>query len=347
MKTPTFRLSSLLLGILTLAAVVLPVSTATAQCILNNHLAGWWSANEDSFDHSGQNNDGVMNGSQLGHGVSWWSFCFDGVGDDVTVPHHPNQNWGTGFTIDAWISMFGYGHGRPIVQKRSAGNVGGYSFETTHAPFGNNYGLQFVIWIGGVAKTVTTPANVITDLVWHHVAATYDGATMKIYVDAVEKASLAAPGSIDASTEPLIMGRNVTNSSYVIYGCIDEVHLFNKALSQTEIQWIRDTDEQGICPTAVAPTDFAVELLQNYPNPFNPGTVIEYQLPEALDVNLTVYDANGRHVRLLVEDRMPAGPNSVRWDGKDDAGKDVATGVYFCRLQAGAVSQTRKMLLLK
>jgi hypothetical protein len=325
----------------------MPPSIATAQCLLNNYLVGWWSANEDSEDHSGLNNDGVMNGTELGHGVSWWGFCFDGVDDDVTVPHHANQNLGAGFTVDAWVNTNAYGHGWPIAQKRSAGNVGGFTLETTHAPFGNNFGLQFVIWIAGAAKTVTTPANVMTNFVWHHVAATYDGAFMKIYVDAVEQASLSAPGSIDASTAPLVMGRNVVNTAFAMNGCIDEVHLFNRALTQAEIQWIRDADFWGICPTPVGPTDAHTALGQNYPNPFNPSTVIDYELSEALDVNLTVYDASGRQVRSLVRDRKPAGPNSVRWDGKDDSGRGVATGVYFYRLQAGGVSQTRKMVLLK
>ena len=340
--------SRLLLGTFLVATSVLPCSIASAQCLLNTNLVGWWSANEDSDDHSGHNNDGILNnGAELGHGISWWSFCFDGVDDDVTIPHHPNQNLGAGFTVDAWIFTYGPGQqNRPIVQKRSASNVGGFTLETTHGPSGNNYGLQFVIWIGGVAKTAATPANVYSDFLWTHVAATYNGVVMKIYVNGVEKASAAALGSIDASTEPIVLGRNVVTSQ-VLGGCIDELHLFNRALTQSEIQWIHDSDYNGICPTAVGPHNPTITLSQNYPNPFNPTTVIDYELSEVLDVNLTIFDADGHQVRALSHGLEPAGTNSVRWDGKDDNGHDVATGVYFCRLQAGSVSQTRKMVLLK
>jgi hypothetical protein len=92
----------------------------------------------------------------------------------------------------------------------------------------------------------------------------------------------------------------------------------------------------------------AFHLQQNTPNPFNPATVIEFAVPEAGPVALRIYDPTGKVVRTLVDRTYErAVRESVSWDGRDEAGKLVPSGVYFYRLEAGATSATRKMLLLK
>jgi hypothetical protein len=88
-------------------------------------------------------------------------------------------------------------------------------------------------------------------------------------------------------------------------------------------------------------------LEQNIPNPFNPTTSIGFTLVEASDVSLVVYDSSGRLVRTLVDGRRDAKQHNVLWDGRNDAGALIATGVYFYRLTAPGFSQTRKMVLLK
>jgi hypothetical protein len=88
-------------------------------------------------------------------------------------------------------------------------------------------------------------------------------------------------------------------------------------------------------------------LLQNYPNPFNPSTVIHYQIASAGPVLLSVYNAMGQRVRLLSDEHHGVGTYRALWDGRDDAGRGVASGVYFYRLQASRVVQTRSMTLLK
>jgi hypothetical protein len=88
------------------------------------------------------------------------------------------------------------------------------------------------------------------------------------------------------------------------------------------------------------PAEFG--LRQNYPNPFNPSTVISYQLSAVSFVRLCVYDALGREVATLVNEIQPAGSYAVRWDGASHP-----SGVYYCRMVAGSVTQTRKMVLAK
>ena len=88
-------------------------------------------------------------------------------------------------------------------------------------------------------------------------------------------------------------------------------------------------------------------LYQNVPNPFNPNTSIQYNIIEDVRVNLAIYDVAGRLVRTLVDKNQRASLYQVTWDGVDNAGQTVATGIYFYRLTAGNFVETRKMLLLK
>jgi hypothetical protein len=87
--------------------------------------------------------------------------------------------------------------------------------------------------------------------------------------------------------------------------------------------------------------------LSNYPNPFNPRTEIIYSLPSDAEVTLTVYNILGREVIRLVEGVKTAGEHRIEWDGRDDTGREVASGIYLYRLQADAASTTKKMILLK
>lgn len=93
------------------------------------------------------------------------------------------------------------------------------------------------------------------------------------------------------------------------------------------------------------PKEFA--LGQNFPNPFNSATVITYQLPKRCDVRIEVFDLSGHKVRTLVCEEQSAGYKSVVWDGTDDSGTPVASGVYLYRIKAGSFSDTKRLLLSK
>ena len=91
----------------------------------------------------------------------------------------------------------------------------------------------------------------------------------------------------------------------------------------------------------------AAWLDQNYPNPFNLGTLIRYQLPEESHVILQIYDLLGQKVGTLVEGRQEGGWYTIRWDGRDDGGADLASGVYLCRIRAGDFVKVQKMALIR
>lgn len=92
----------------------------------------------------------------------------------------------------------------------------------------------------------------------------------------------------------------------------------------------------------------AARLHQNYPNPFNPATTIEYYLSESGPVTIEIYDVAGRLVtRLLDGEHREQGPHGEIWDGRDENGRDMVSGVYIYRLESGKITLSRKMLLLK
>lgn len=127
--------------------------------------------------------------------------------------------------------------------------------------------------------------------------------------------------------------------------------------------YIDDIRIEGIQdPTSIGEVHFQVvtgfELSQNYPNPFNPTTAIRYQLPKSGSVELTIYNLLGQEIRKLVNENRIAGQYTVQWDGRDETGAAVASGVYLYRLKAGEPSggspgvaqgfvETKKMLLLR
>jgi hypothetical protein len=92
---------------------------------------------------------------------------------------------------------------------------------------------------------------------------------------------------------------------------------------------------------------FGYSLGQNYPNPFNPNTCIDFDLPRSCQVKLEIYNILGSKVKTLVNEKLNSGHQFVTWDGKDDQGKEVASGVYFYRLSATSAGKTEEFSLTK
>jgi len=83
------------------------------------------------------------------------------------------------------------------------------------------------------------------------------------------------------------------------------------------------------------------------PNPFNPATDLKFSLPVGAEVELTLYDVSGRRVRSLVTGHLEAGPHTASWNGRDEAGRNVASGTYFARLTVGGVSSVKSVTLIR
>jgi len=124
-------------------------------------------------------------------------------------------------------------------------------------------------------------------------------------------------------------------------------------INVAQIQVVKGTVTAVEAPTASLPLAF--DLQQNYPNPFNPTTAISYQLPAlsgvegsvVSDVSLKVYDLLGREVATVVNEVGTPGKHTAVWNGKNDRGETVSSGIYLYQLRAGSSVMTRKMVLLK
>ncbi len=114
----------------------------------------------------------------------------------------------------------------------------------------------------------------------------------------------------------------------------------------------RDRRISGDGITAVQDSEAEVtsshfELAQNYPNPFNPETTIRYMLPEASKVKLAIYNQLGQRIITLVDQEQQPGIYSVQWDGKNEAGRDAASGLYLYQLKTKEFTRVQKLALIR
>ncbi len=125
------------------------------------------------------------------------------------------------------------------------------------------------------------------------------------------------------------------------------------AATVARIEFLWSPANSGVVdPRDAAALVKAVHLFQNQPNPFSPAvspwgeTSIAFDLPKAGPAELVIYGVNGRLIRRLVKDTREAGRHTASWDGRDDAGEKVGSGIYFYQLSAPGVDESRRMILL-
>jgi hypothetical protein len=164
-------------------------------------------------------------------------------------------------------------------------------------------------------------------------------------------------------TDVIKLLSDIWSGSTMLAGDIELVN-FQMNLTADQIQYVQNVIEQlDLTAEQAEAFQFALtgdgsgasslpkafSLAQNAPNPFNPSTTIQFSVPEgkAGTVSLKVYDVRGRLVRSLVDATKDAGTYTVFWDGTNENGQKVSSGVYFYRMTAGSFTQTRKMVMLK
>ena len=133
--------------------------------------------------------------------------------------------------------------------------------------------------------------------------------------------------NIEESGERLRLIRNIVTDYFKVNAC-----------------YTASSIEEDLSPTPA----FADVLHQNAPNPFNPETTIRYAIASAGKATIRIYNVSGSLVRTLVEGHHAAGPYSARWDGRDDHGRRLASGVYFYKLETpSGITDSKKLIMLK
>lgn len=147
----------------------------------------------------------------------------------------------------------------------------------------------------------------------------------------------------------------VSDTLFTIIANFNENYSGETNVSITELSWNEESPIEFAADVTLGPNlgfndithPNSYEISQNYPNPFNPYTSIKYSLPNVSDVNIYIYDLQGKMVRKLVDAVYPVGEHFVIWNGKDDSGRIVSTGIYTYVMRTGNFSQTKKMLFIK
>jgi len=140
-----------------------------------------------------------------------------------------------------------------------------------------------------------------------------------------------------------VLNNGVLSADLIAYDGYSQSIAIN--LSKMALVVLQKGDPTGVVmPTPNSPRNY---LEQNFPNPFNPSTSIRFSLARSGHITLRIYDVSGRLIRALVDEAYPQGRHAVQWDGRNERGEGVASGVYFYRLAAPGFTETRRMVLLK
>lgn len=211
-------------------------------------MVSWWGGDNNAFDMVGTNHGTLMNGASYAPSIVGQAFNFDGVDDYVSVPDNASLNPSV-ITIDTWFyaaDISGQLY-PPIVKK--AGANSGYALEIDS----DTSQLKFWVYVSGTGwrSSTAVPISVNT---WYHAAGTYDGSNIIIYMNGQPQGSpTSVNGVIASSNNPLNIGRDPSNPTRFFKGYIDEVEIFNRALSHDEIQSIYNAGSAGKCRSCITP----------------------------------------------------------------------------------------------
>jgi hypothetical protein len=153
--------------------------------------------------------------------------------------------------------------------------------------------------------------------------------------------------SLNGNLDSLLQLDNYFNIAFTCKSRLEQEPLTIYVTAYSNLGSRKCVSQEQITFSTKPPIPKTFELSQNYPNPFNATTVIKYQLPKDVPVNLKIYNVLGEEVISLTNEYQKAGYYEVKWSGTNTIGKDVSSGTYFMRIQAGDFVKSKKMLLLK
>jgi hypothetical protein len=322
---------------------------------------GHWTFDEGNgyttADVSGNGNDGVI----WDDGVYWsddtpsgtgYSLEFTGKTGAVYIGNPDILKITGEITLAAWIKTdLATENWQNIVAK---GHGAG---ENVLRVDGNGHPTQ--IWCGSYDNTdhMVKSADLTDDQLntWIHVAGTYsvDYQVWTLYFNG--EWVNEAPDPVGAVTvdRGWAIGARAPDTTSIVFpterhfeGLIDDVRIYNVALTQDEVQAIYTQTLSAVKDRSRrVPTDFTMS--QNYPNPFNPQTRIDYQLPQTANVNISIYNISGQLVTTLVNEVKSPGNYSVKWNAKDRNGLQISSGIYLARMVSNNFSASSKLILLK
>jgi hypothetical protein len=200
-------------------------------------LVGWWPGDGNANDIIGGKNGTFGSGVIFVPGTVDQAFSFDGT-EGIKVQDGPGSNLVNEITVSTWVNRTSATYASPVIKKADQGH--GFALE-----FSNNNSILWALrtssgWAGSVGGNAANG-------VWTHVAGTYDGTTINLYVNGILAQSAFQQGTIVPSSNPLYLGRDPANLGREFRGLIDEPAIYSRALSQEEIQAIFNAGSAGQC----------------------------------------------------------------------------------------------------
>jgi len=245
------RVKCLLVSAVVLFAAV--ISVQSQADIDSGDVVGIWLFNEGSGNDIGDSSGNGHNGEKDG-GIKWSDGKFGkalefpgGSGDYVSIPHDDALSLAT-WTIAVWVKLQAKDW-QLIVQKSISGEKNNNNYSLYSKPGG---GLDFNFLTAGGESHILNGVGIVADENWHHIATTYDGEVMYLYIDGELDAENATDAEPVFHKDPLVIGGDDRGAGVQVQGAVDEVGLFNRALNEEDVQSIMNDGLELVTAVSVA-----------------------------------------------------------------------------------------------
>jgi hypothetical protein len=218
------------------------------------NLVGWWQAEGNASDIIGSNNGVLMNGAGFASGKVGQAFTFSGANQFVRIPDAPSLNPVNALTLEAWVYVSAYPTIDIVTIIGKEDPAGVHQYQLTLWNTQGRWCFRPTIVVAGNYVYMAGNTSVQTGQ-WYHIATTYDGSTVNLYVNGQLDGTAPASGTVATSPQPLRIGGDETG--WFFNGLVDEVSLYNRGLSGSEIQAIYNAGSAGKCTTSTPPTIYA------------------------------------------------------------------------------------------
>ncbi|MFA7288272.1 MAG: LamG-like jellyroll fold domain-containing protein [Melioribacteraceae bacterium] len=310
------------------------------------NLIAYFPFNSNVLDESGNGNNGINNGAlfvndRLNHSKS--ALNFDGVNDNVQIKNNSSINFQNEISISFWIKT------ESLTDKET--------YIISHGSYDNRYKISIsakkLRW---TIKTNNAVNNGIIDLdselilksnSLYHCVASYNGTDLEIWINGDLNGFTQWSGKLLTSSQDLMIAQMLPNNvNYNFKGNIDEVKIYDNMLLPSEVKKLIDIPV-SVKEEKKEPIPTETKLVSNFPNPFNPSTVINYLVSTQGVIKIEIYNLLGEKIKELVNEEKPIGNYITRWEGKNQNGNLVSSGIYFCVLSNKNNISKLKLLLIK
>lgn len=306
------------------------------------NLVAFYPFNGNTNDESGNALHGTNFGAQLTsdrfNNLNS-AYSFDGENDYISISNNNLLNFTKMISINFWIKI-------NELFDREAYPLSHGSWNNRWKASISNKSMRWTLKTSSGIKDLDSETK-LEEGSLYNVTLIYSGTDFEVYLNGDLDAFSSWSGDISTTNINLTIGQMLpSDNNYNFKGVLDDVRIYDYALSTSEIEDLYDI-ETSIKNDIHSLIPQSTKLYQNYPNPFNGSTQFMYDINEISNVTLDVYDLLGRKISTLFEGYKNPGKYSVVWNSTDANGHQLASGVYFIRFRANQFINTKKIVLLQ